>query len=155
MSSEKTSNAGDAQLGLLPKINAAADFYKTNKIQGPIFNNYDIGGYLIFHLYPEKIFVDNRPEAYPTSFFQDVYIPMQENNDIWKEAENKYNFNVIFFYLNDITPWAQKFLISRIDDPEWSPVFTDQYAIIFLRKNEKNNPIIEKYQISREKFGIK
>ena len=86
MSSEKTSNAGDAQLGLLPKINAAADFYKTNKIQGPIFNNYDIGGYLIFHLYPEKIFVDNRPEAYPTSFFQDVYIPMQENNDIWKEA---------------------------------------------------------------------
>lgn len=155
MSSQKISDADDAHLGLLPKINASADFYKANKIQGPIFNNYDIGGYLIFHLYPEKVFVDNRPEAYPASFFKNIYKPMQENDGVWKEKEDQYNFNVIFFYRNDITPWAQKFLASRIDDPEWSPVFVDQYAIIFLKKNDMNNQVIENHRIPREKLGIK
>jgi hypothetical protein len=155
ISSDKISQADDAHLGLLPEINSAADFYKTNKIQGPIFNNYDIGGYLIFHLYPEKVFVDNRPEVYPESFFKDVYIPMQEDNDIWKKTEKQYGFNAIFFYLNDITPWAQKFLASRIDDSEWIPVFADKYAIIFLKNTDENKSIIEKHRIPREKFSIK
>jgi len=155
LSYPKISDSNNENLGLLPKINAAAEFYKANKIQGSIFNNYDIGGYLIFHLYPEKVFVDNRPEVYPESFFKDVYILMQENNDVWKKTEEQYDFNVIFFYRNDITPWAQKFLKSRIDDPEWTPVFVDQYAIIFLKNDEINKSIIEKYRIPREKFSVK
>ena len=32
-------------------INSSAEFFKNTKISGPIFNNYDIGGYLIYHLY--------------------------------------------------------------------------------------------------------
>jgi len=58
-------------------------FFKENNLQGPIFNNYDIGGYLIFNLFPqEKVFVDNRPETYSSEFFQEDYIPMQEDYDI-------------------------------------------------------------------------
>ncbi|MEK7186798.1 MAG: hypothetical protein AAB690_00815, partial [Patescibacteria group bacterium] len=47
-------------IGLLPEVNASAEFVKEYKIEGPFFNNYDIGGYLIFHNFPkEKVFVDN------------------------------------------------------------------------------------------------
>ncbi|MDP3661362.1 MAG: hypothetical protein Q8R17_00685, partial [bacterium] len=122
-------------IGLEKGNNAAADFLRANKIQGPYFNNYDIGGYLIFHLFPqEKVFVDNRPEAYHAEFFQNEYIPMQENEEKWKEALARYNFNAIVFSQNDATPWGQKFLTARAQDPQWVPVFADGRIIIFTRQ---------------------
>ena len=137
------------------KINASAEFFKKEKLQGPIFNNYDIGGYLIYHLYPQaKVFVDNRPEAYPQSFFDEVYIPMQENDAQWQEVEEKYKFNVIFFYRNDYTPWSQQFLISRIKDKAWAPVFVDQQTIIFLKRNTLNQALINRFEIPAENFKI-
>jgi len=77
---------------------------------------------------PENVFVDNRPEAYPPEFFQNEYIPMQQNDTIWKVEEQKYNFNAIWFYRLDMTPWAQQFLITRVSDPEWVPIFVDDYT---------------------------
>lgn len=146
---------GSFGLGLIPGTTAAADFFQRENIQGPIFNNYDIGGYLIYKLYPkEQVFVDNRPEAYPASFLQEIYVPMQENEAIWSEKEKEYDFNTIFFSYRDATPWSQKFLISRLRDPLWTPVFADQYAIIFLKRNEANRGLIEKYEIPKNSFQI-
>ncbi len=143
-------------IGLVPKINASADFFKTEHLLGPIFSNYDIGGYLIFHLYPqEKVFVDNRPEAYPGNFLKDEYIPMQNNETVWNKELAKWNFNVIYFDRNDLTPWAQQFLIARITDPLWAPVFVDDYTIIFLKRNEKNADLIKKYELPKSMFSVK
>lgn len=143
-------------IGLLPQVNASADFFKIENIKGPIFNNYDVGGYLIFNFFPsEKVFVDNRPEAYSTEFFKKVYVPAQENESEWQKLDAKYNFNVIFFSYKDYTPWGQKFLVSKISDPAWAPVFADPYNIIFLKRNSQNAQIIKKYEISKEKFSVK
>jgi len=141
--------------GLVPQNNVSAEFFMKENIKGPIFNNYDIGSYLIFHLFPkEKVFVDNRPETYPVSFFENVYIPMQQNNNIWEQIMEEHDFNVIFFAWHDATPWGQKFLIERVSDPDWAPVFADNYAIIFLKRNNQNQPIIEKYEIPKSNFSI-
>ncbi len=146
---------GNWGIGLAPKVNASADFFKTQHLAGPIFSNYDIGGYLIFHLYPqEKVFVDNRPETYPKSFFQDEYIPMQNDKTVWEKEMVKWNFNVIYFYRHDLTPWAQQFLITRISDPLWTPVFVDDYAIIFLKRNQKNADLIKKYELPQGLFSV-
>jgi hypothetical protein len=142
-------------LGLMPGVNNSAVFFKENRLQGPIFNNYDIGGYLIYHLYPqEKVFVDNRPEAYSVSFFKDEYIPMQENNDIWKRMDQHYNFNTIYFYRHDLTPWGQNFLIQRIQDPAWAAVYVDDFTIIFLKRNNQNNTIIQQKELPKELFNV-
>lgn len=134
----------------------SAKFIVDNNIRGPIFNNYDIGGMLIFSLFPkEKVFVDNRPEAYPKEFFEQVYIPMQEDDNVWNAELKKENFNVIYFYRLDYTPWSQKFLISRVSDENWAPVFVDNKTIIFLRRNEENKKVIEKYELPKSLFGIK
>lgn len=135
--------------------NASADFFKENKLAGPICNNYDIGSYLIFQLYPqEKVFVDNRPEAYPDVFFQEVYVPMQEDDEVWRRVAEQYDFNVIYFYLGDATNWGQEFLVKRVKDPEWAPVFADEYAIIFLKRNEKNKDLISRFEMSQDRFRI-
>lgn len=142
-------------LGLEKGDSGAADFFKREHLTGPILNNYDIGGYLIFHLFPEeRVFVDNRPEAYSVSFFRDTYIPLQESQEAWKQALGRYGFNVIVFSHRDATPWGQHFLITRIQDPEWVPVFADAEVIIFLKNTKANSPAIEKYAIPRENFSV-
>lgn len=142
-------------LGEYKSNSASADFFKKTDIKGPIFNNYDIGGFLIFHLFPqEKVFVDNRPEAYPASFFQNIYVPMQEKEDLWQKIDNLYNFNAIFFQRFDRTPWAQNFMIKRVQDAKWAPVFVDDFTIIFVKNNDTNKKIIQKYAIPKEYFII-
>jgi len=142
-------------IGLSPKVNASAEFFKQSGLRGPIFSNYDIGGYLIYHLGGrEKVFVDNRQEAFPPDFFQKVYIPMQEDAVVWRKYEAQYGFNVIYFYRHDLTPWGQDFLIARVRDPQWAPVFVDDYVIIFARRGSIDQGIIDRFELPKSLFVI-
>ncbi len=114
-------------------------YFKDNKLSGPIFNNYDLGSALIFWLYPqEKVFVDNRPEAYTNDFFANIYRPMQLERAKWKEYSSFYQFKTIYFSHTDMTPWAQTFLSSALDE-NWSLVYFDRYTVILLNKTN-NDP---------------
>jgi hypothetical protein len=85
-------------------------------------------------------------------FFQKLYVPMQENEDFWQEKLKEYGFNTIYFYRHDATPWAQPFLINRIKDPEWVPVFVDNYVLILVRNNDINQGIIKSHALPEEIF---
>ncbi len=133
----------DFGLGLDPQSAEAAQFITSSKIAGPIFNNYDIGSFLIFcfysqeKVYPEqsrRVFVDNRPEFYPAGFFQNTYIPMQADEKIWQEKLKEYGFKTIIFSPLDLTPWGQTFLANRLNDPAWQISFKNARVIIFKRK---------------------
>jgi hypothetical protein len=141
--------------GIRPDTEGSAAFFINQGLRGPIFNNYDIGGYLIYYLFPrERPFVDNRPEAYPVDFFAKVYAPMQEDEKVWAEMDRKYGFQVIYFYRHDQTTWGQPFLIRRIDDPAWAPVFVDNYTIIFVKRGGVNQDVIKKFELPRSIFGV-
>lgn len=141
--------------GLAQGVSASADFYVANNLSGPIFNNYDIGGYLIYHLHDKTpVFVDNRPEAYTVEFFKNTYEPAQANAQEWDKLDEQYNFNTIFFYRHDATQWAQPFLIERIRDPQWVPVFVDDYTLILVRNSVQNLEVINKFKIPQEVFLV-
>jgi tetratricopeptide (TPR) repeat protein len=143
-------------IGLTFESNNSADFFKKENLTGPIFNNYDIGSYLVFHLYPkEKVFVDNRPEAYSAQFFTQDYIPMQTTEEKWQEQLRRYNFNVIYFTQEEGTWWGQTFLSQRLNDPEWALVYADSQAVIFLRNKPENETIIKKYLITKDNLQEK
>lgn len=124
------------------------DFIQQNNIKGPVFNNFDVGSFLIWKLYPEqKVFVDGRPEAYSVNFFDKIYKPMQENPTTWNHyANDVYHINYIFFDHHDITPWAQTFLSFISQDKNWPMVYKDGSVVIFLRQTSQNLPVIQKYQ---------
>lgn len=114
----------------------AVDFMLAKNLKGPIFNNFDIGSYLIFKLYPkEKVFVDGRPEAYPASFFQNTYIPMQQDPKIFEQIDKKYHFNTIFFAHTDQTPWATQFLRHIVKNPDWKTLYLDDTVIILTKSS--------------------
>ncbi len=139
-----------AGIGLEPHALDALAFYKNAGIQGPLFNDYDIGGYLIFGLYPQQqVFTDNRPEAYPGEFFQNVYIPMQMNDLEWQKQLKKFGFTTIFLRRNDMAQWTKRFILARLQDKEWVPVFADNVALIFVRAVPQNARIIERYGINK------
>ncbi len=118
---------------------AGTDFFLTNNLKGPIFNNFDIGSYLEYRLYPkEKVFIDGRPEAYPASFIQNTYIPMQIDKHVFDTMTKKYTLNTIFFSYTDQTPWAITFLKQIVQDKTWTMVYLDDYVIIFVKNNNKN-----------------
>jgi hypothetical protein len=143
------------RIGLSPRVNLSAEFFKQIGLKGPIFSNYDIGGYLIYHLEGlDKVFVDNRQEAFPPDFFQKVYIPMQEDDVVWRQQEAKYGFNVIYFYRHDLTPWGQAFMIDRVQDPGWAPVFVDDYTIIFARRGSIDQGVIDRFELPKSMFKV-
>ena len=141
--------------GLLPGNLRAAEYFRENHLSGPIMNNYDIGGYLIFLLpETERVFVDNRPEAYPASFFTDTFIPMQNDDAVWRREDGRRHFNVIFFDYRERSRRSGQFLSRRLQDPEWAPVYVDRSILIFLRRTPENKAVIWRDEIPRSRFVL-
>ncbi len=132
------------------------DFIKTNNIQGPMFNNFDIGSYLVWQLYPnQKVFVDGRPEAYPVEFFDKIYKPMQRDEKVWQTMSEKYAINYVFFAHTDMTEWSQEFLTRISKDREWPMVFLNDAAAVFLKDTPVNRPVTDKYKITEDNIAEK
>lgn len=137
------------KLGYVDHQFDSANFFKSLPLKGAMFNNYDIGSYLISTQFPaQPVFVDNRPEAYSYDFFKKTYIPMQEKDQDWQSALNTYDFQSIFFGYHDLTPWAQTFLSARLKDPAWKVVYIDELAIIFIRNSPEHAEVVAKYAVS-------
>lgn len=138
-------------IGLSPHAQDGAVFLKENSIHGPMFNDFDSGSYLIYHLFPkEKVFIDNRFEAYSPSFFTGTYLPMMQEETIWQEMSQKYHFNVIFLYQYNQGWYIRPFLYARMRDPAWSLVYAGTYHFIFVRNTVENHSVIERFLLTPE-----
>ena len=60
-----------------------------------------------------------------------------------------YDFNAIVFSHKDATTWSHVFLSSRLEDPQWAPVFMDSRVLILLRRTEQNAMLIKRFEIPR------
>ena len=148
---KKTSSLKEFGFSVPNGLELAVDFVEDNKIEGPMFNNFDVGGYLIWRLYPEeKVFVDNRPEAYSVKFFEEIYKPMQERKEKWTEFSEKYGINFIFFGHADATPWGQDFVGDIVKDPNWKIVYINGDSIILVKNNKINSGIISRFAITEK-----
>jgi len=117
----------------------ALDFVLSKDLPGPIFNNFDIGSYIIYRAYPKiKVFVDGRPEAYPAQFFQGIYIPSQVEYKNFKEVTSLYGFKTVIFSHTDQTPWGRNFLSSIIKDQDWQLIFIDDFMVILTKPEVAN-----------------
>ncbi|MBX4181328.1 hypothetical protein KW807_00490 [Candidatus Parcubacteria bacterium] len=138
-------------LGLAPRSEDSINFFKEHNLKGPILNDYDAGSYLLFYLYPdEKVFMDNRPEAFSTKFFEETVNPMVADEKVWQEMLKKYDFNVIFFGQYDQGDNVREFIWRRVHDPEWVFVYVDQYNIILVRNLPRNMEVIQNAGITPE-----
>lgn len=124
--------------GIENKLSGGANYFITNKLQGPIFNTPEMGAYLTYYLYPkEHVFADK--SAYADGFMAEVLLPTLKDQKRWLDLDNKYNFNVV--YLNYDTQ-VKEFTQRLFMDSSWFLAYYDEYCLIFLKRNKKNDPFV-------------
>lgn len=145
-------------IGYKSQAEKALNFVLGNQLPQPIFNNFDIGSYIIYRGSPElKVFVDGRPEAYPADFFQGVYIPMQQTPQNFSEVDQKIGFQTIIFSHTDQTPWAKAFISFITRNESWKTVYLDDFMIVLVKNDvarQKNLQVIDFDKLSPEKYSF-
>ena len=132
------------------------DFIKINNIQGPVFNNFDIGSYLVWQLYPnQKVFVEGRPEAYPVGFLKIFINQCNATKRFGRKCLKNTVSTMYFFAHTDMTEWGEEFLTRISKDKEWPMVFLNDSAVVFLKNADLNRPIIDKHKITEDNVSIK
>ncbi len=148
-------SAHPIEYGVTPGAEKAVDFLIREQITGRLFNNFDIGSYLIYRLYPEQqVFVDGRPEAYPASFFRDVYIPMQEERAVFDEIVKRYGIQTIFFTHTDQTPWGRTFVQSIVTHSDWQLIYLDDTVLMLVKKSPEHKALIDRFGMDRTNLRI-
>jgi tetratricopeptide (TPR) repeat protein len=130
----------------------AAEFAK-KYLSGRMFNEYTYGGFMLYSVYPKlQIFLDGRAEVFHRYEMRDYlklaenkYLPDSQYKQYLDSFFKKYAFD--FFIMS-----VQKHVVMRrigallSKDPTWTLVYWDDDSEIFVRKNGKNDAIINKLE---------
>lgn len=120
-----TETVAEGQAMFLPV--AATDYFKANDLTGPMFNSYNWGGYLIFYLPDEPVFVDGRTDLYGNDLLQ-TYLNTAVGGEGWRETLDEYDIRLVFVE-------AQSGLARQLrDEPGWVLDYADDLAVIFTRE---------------------
>lgn len=127
----------------------AVAFIQNNSMPGPIFNEYEMGGYLIFAAYPRYLaFIDSR--AFDEEIFQE-YRLVAGAKPGWEEKLKQRRINLIM--INALTLadngaiWP---LVLRLfQDPGWVLVWSQKGTLVFLKNQPENQKWLEKFSLPK------
>ena len=134
---------------LRPEVNLATEekylpveavrFIRANHLPGPMFNSYNWGGYLIWHLYPDyPVFIDGRTDLYDDEFIRE-YVKVTLARPGWREVLDQYSVNFILIESDSI-------LAAFLEEgDEWQRIYADDIASIFQRNTAQNAALISRY----------
>ncbi len=130
----------------------AMDFVLGNNLPVPIYNNFNIGGYIFYRGHPKyQVSVDGRPEAYPAQYFSNEYLPSLENYKKFKQLEAENGIKTIIFSIMDQNRETLAFFNSINKDPEWKIVFLDQFMIVILKSELQQELGIQEIDLAKLK----
>lgn len=117
----------------------AVKFMKAENLQGNMFNNDELGDYIIYDAWPQyKVFIDGRSDMYGVDILKE-YLKVIGIRPGWDEVLEKYNVNWIMYNANSA---LSLFLLERDD---WKLIYADKVANIFVKNTLGNRHLIEKY----------
>jgi hypothetical protein len=106
---------------------AAVAFLQNERPPGPLFNNYNWGGYLIYHLWPTyQVYVDGRTDLYDNEFLGE-YLNTARTGDGWRESLERDGINLVLMEHNSFLANALR------EKPGWQEIFRDEQASVFRR----------------------
>jgi len=128
-------------------------FLGEKEIKGNIFNSFNYGGFLIWHLYPQlKVFIDGRvPTVYSEDFFW-LHRQGLENKKVWQKLVDEYDIDIVL--IDDTRDVGYRLFVKRLDeDPAWSLVAFDDVSVLYLRDKPKFKEIIARYKFKYYRPG--
>lgn len=112
----------------IPKASYPVDAVKwmninLNKDEIVLYNDYDIGSYLLFHDY--KVFVDSRADLYTKEFNKNISILDDSYNMEYDYLEDKYNFTHFIIHTN-----SKKYKMLMLDS-KYTEIYSDKFFSVF------------------------
>jgi len=122
---------------------SACEFLKKNNIYGKMFNYYNWGGYIMWHLYPEmKIFIDGRAHGVYSEKYYLNYIALCSTSNHEYIQQNMDFYDVDIILTSKFS--QQKFVETIWKTDKWYLLYHDYNSFILLRKNKQNQIYMEK-----------
>lgn len=127
----------------------AADYIIDNRVPGPVWNWYELGGYLLWRFYPERrVFFDGRADVYSDGLF-DSFITFTA---LGLQAQlREYRINALVINAFKVA-WVHEFLQARgiyTTADRHVLVFFDDDAMVYLKDNSENRE-----RIRRDGYGF-
>ena len=124
----------------------AIDFVSKNDLKGEMFNNYELGGPLIWGLYPKhKVFIDGRAEFYGEGFFSEyLRFAQKPTPEMFNSLQKIFDFN---FAVLKVTDWKMFNAIKK-SDGGWRLIFWDSDSIVLAKSIRDNEEIIRMFGYS-------
>jgi len=129
----------------------AVEFLKGIELEGNMFNNFESGGYIDWHLYPlKKAFIDGTIGIYGKNLWKD-YLNALQGEMLPDELVQKYNIG--YFLLMHRYP-DSRILVKELNqkNTEWKLIYLDEVALIFVRNIPEHHGIIKRYQVIPEQI---
>jgi hypothetical protein len=103
---------------------AAISFIAQSEINGPLFNSYNWGAYVIWKLYPEyRSFVDGRTDLFNDEILEQ-YLLAWRGSSQWKDVFDQWDIRLVL--LEADAPLAQALRCA-----DWKLLYEDEMAVVF------------------------
>jgi hypothetical protein len=118
---------------------AAVEFLKKEAVAGNMFNHDEYGDYMIFAAWPHyRVFMDGRSDMYGKTLGS-AYLKIANVQPGWKEILGTYDISWIIFDTYSALTAALR------DQTDWQPIYSDQVATIFVKKDLAHEPLLGRY----------
>jgi hypothetical protein len=124
----------------------AAEFVEENRLPKNLYNTYEWGGYLMWTLFPEyQVFWDARqdsPEMYRLGW------QVMAGKPGWEEILARFEVNTVVSKGCTVDTGQHYPLLDRLrESPEWTLVFTDGAAMVFVRNAAVEESWLAEYRL--------
>jgi hypothetical protein len=103
----------------------AVKWLEDSDLSGNLFNDYNWGGYLIWHLRDRPVFVDGRTDLFGDEILED-YLSVIYIQDGWEKVLGKYQIDLVLVQ-------DDSGLASLLRRTGWEIVFEDSNSVLFQR----------------------
>lgn len=107
----------------------AVNFIRENDPPGRMFNLFEWGGYLQWHLPEKKTFIDSRVLRLDVYEDYDAIIAPSPVRPLWRDLLDTYRIDMVL-----ISGVRSELVYMLLKDPDWEPVYADLIAVIFMRR---------------------
>ncbi len=117
--------------------NGAASYLLAHDVSGHLLNDYDLGGYLIYRLWPtHKVFIDGRADLYGDEFLK-AYFKVDKADEGWEKTIDDHAIDIVVFARH--APLRQVLLASG----KFKEAYSDTYHTVLLRDLPRFKPLLD------------
>ncbi len=136
----------------------AVEFVQRSGLAGRMFNDYEWGGYLLWRLAPaHKVFIDGRVVRPVHGDYRTIVdaVPVgrRAGGPDYKTLLERWQVDWVLQPPTQTPGNLQPLMLRLLGDPEWSPVYLDGSAYVFVRRTPRNAGVVQRYAMHRVLFA--